>query len=58
MKTIDERETHTHTHTQTHAHTHTQTHKQTNKQKRQKRTSGTEAIVKEWELNDFVMRLS
>ena len=52
----------THTHTQTHTHTHTQTHKQTNKQtnkqKRQKRTSGTEAIVKEWELNDFVMRLS
>ena len=25
---------------------------------RQKRTSGTEGIVKEWELNDFVMGLS
>ena len=34
MKTIDERETHTHTHTNTHTYTHTntQTNKQTNKQ--------------------------
>ena len=31
--------------------------KKTNKQ-RQKRTSGTGGIVKEWELNDFVMGLS
>ena len=29
-----------------------------NKKQRQKRTSGTEAIVKEWELNNFVMHLS
>ena len=28
------------------------------KKQRQKRTSGTEAIVKEWELNNFVVRLS
>ena len=31
--------------------------KKTNKQ-RQKRTSGTGGIVKEWELNDFVIGLS
>ena len=31
--------------------------KKTNKQ-RQKRKSGTGGIVKEWELNDFVMGLS
>ena len=31
--------------------------KKQNKQ-RQKRTSGTEGIVKEWELNDFVIGLS
>ena len=36
------------------------TNKQTNKQKRQrqKRTRGTEAIVKLQELNDFVVHLS
>ena len=28
------------------------------KKKRQKRTRGTAAIVKGWELNDFVVRLS
>ena len=31
---------------------------QTKKKQRQKRTRGTKAIVKGWELNDFVVRLS
>ena len=48
VKVIDERET--------------QRKKQKQKRKqnkqRQKRTSMMEAIVKEWELNDFVVRLS
>ena len=42
MKIINERET--------------QTKKKT--KKRQKRAMGTKAIVKEWELNDFVVCLS
>ena len=32
--------------------------KKTKNKQRQKRTRGTEAIVKEWKLNDFVARLS
>ena len=43
MKTIDEREMQ-------------KTTKE--KQKRQKGARGTEAIVKKWELNDFVVHLS
>ena len=46
MKIIDDRETHTHTHTQ----------KQTKKDRKEQ--EGTEAIVKGWELNDFVVHLS
>ena len=48
MKPIDERETQNEK---------TETTKQTNKQ-RQKRAKGTEAIVKKWEINDFVLHLS
>ena len=32
--------------------------KHTQKKQRQKRTSETEALMKEWELNDFVVCLS
>ena len=42
MKTIDEREL----------------EKTTKEKQRQKEARGTEAIVKEWELNDFVVHLS
>ena len=38
-----------------HTHTHTHTKK---KPKDRKEQGGTEAIVKEWELNNFVVRLS
>ena len=34
------------------------TNKQTKNKQRQKRKRGAEAIVKEWELNDFGLRLS
>ena len=44
MKIIDDRETHTHTQKQT--------------KKDRKEQEGTEAIVKGWELNDFVVHLS
>ena len=44
MKIIDEGET--------------QTNKQTKKQTKTKKNKGRKAIVKGWELNDFVVRLS